>query len=217
MCGRREQVSGRRAFRRSVSRPTTRPALRIRSAAVSRGSAVPFWISKRSSALAVAAGIVVSHCSELAQENWHPMCITRYIFGKLSVNGDVSMVAFMIFITGAAVAMAFFHLVRALIGFTPDFDRETLDEIGHGGGIRRLLLCRPGSARARARQDARPEASRCHCETRWLLSSLFSSGRRPSAYWPWKARGCSCRAGVAGYMLHPENEHRANGTAHGAI
>lgn len=40
------------------------------------------------------------------------------------------MVAFMIFVTGFAVAMAFFHLVRAAIGFTPGFDRETLDEIG---------------------------------------------------------------------------------------
>ena len=40
------------------------------------------------------------------------------------------MVAFMVFVMGAAVAMAIFHLSRALIGFTPDFDRETLDEIG---------------------------------------------------------------------------------------
>ena len=32
------------------------------------------------------------------------------------------MVAFMIFVTGSAVAMAFFYLVRGVIGFTPDFD-----------------------------------------------------------------------------------------------
>jgi hypothetical protein len=40
------------------------------------------------------------------------------------------MVAFMIFVTGAAVAMALFYLIRGLIGFSPDFTRETLDEIG---------------------------------------------------------------------------------------
>lgn len=40
------------------------------------------------------------------------------------------MVAFMVFVTGSALAIALFHLVRGVIGFTPDFDRETLDEIG---------------------------------------------------------------------------------------
>ncbi|QKV18072.1 hypothetical protein [Oricola thermophila] len=36
----------------------------------------------------------------------------------------------LVFFTGVAVAMAMFHLVRAQVGFTPGFDRKTLDEIG---------------------------------------------------------------------------------------
>jgi hypothetical protein len=52
------------------------------------------------------------------------------------------MVAFMIFVTGLAVAMAFFHLVRAVIGFTPDFNRKTLDEIGIPAAF--LIYCCAG-------------------------------------------------------------------------
>lgn len=40
------------------------------------------------------------------------------------------MIELMIFATGAAVAMACFHLIRAVTGFTPAFDRETLHEVG---------------------------------------------------------------------------------------
>ena len=45
------------------------------------------------------------------------------------------MIALMIFATGAAIAMACFHLVRAVTGFTPAFDRATLDEIGFAGAF----------------------------------------------------------------------------------
>lgn len=40
------------------------------------------------------------------------------------------MAVLMIFVTGFALAMALFHLVRGIIGFVPQFDRETLDRIG---------------------------------------------------------------------------------------
>lgn len=40
------------------------------------------------------------------------------------------MIALIIMLTGAAVAMAAFHLARAVTSMTPRFDRETLDEFG---------------------------------------------------------------------------------------
>ena len=40
------------------------------------------------------------------------------------------MVAFMVFVTGAAVSLAFFYLARGFGGFTPEFDRDTLARIG---------------------------------------------------------------------------------------
>lgn len=52
------------------------------------------------------------------------------------------MVTIMIFVTGFAVAMALFYLVRGLTGFTPDFDRETLDEIGLFAAF--LVFCGTG-------------------------------------------------------------------------
>lgn len=52
------------------------------------------------------------------------------------------MVTFMIFVTGLAMAMAFFHLVRGIVGFAPDFDRETLDEIGLIGSF--VVFCCTG-------------------------------------------------------------------------
>lgn len=65
------------------------------------------------------------------------------------------MVAFMIFVTGSAVAMAFFHLVRGMIGFTPDFDRETLDEIGLFAAF--LVFCGAGPVLlVRALEKAEP-------------------------------------------------------------
>lgn len=52
------------------------------------------------------------------------------------------MVALMIFVAGSAVAMAFYHLARAVTGITPAFDRETLDEIGLLGAF--LVFCSTG-------------------------------------------------------------------------
>ncbi|WP_223479288.1 hypothetical protein [Oricola indica] len=40
------------------------------------------------------------------------------------------MVAFMVFVTGAAVSLAFFYLARGFGGFTPGFDRDTLARNG---------------------------------------------------------------------------------------
>ena len=67
------------------------------------------------------------------------------------------MVAFMVFATGAAVAMALFHLVRAVIGFTPAFDRETLDEIGMPAAF--AVFCGAGPVLlARAFERAEPDS-----------------------------------------------------------
>lgn len=52
------------------------------------------------------------------------------------------MVTLFVFVTGFALAMALFHLVRALVGFTPDFSRETLDEIGILGAF--FVYCGTG-------------------------------------------------------------------------
>ena len=65
------------------------------------------------------------------------------------------MVAFMVFATGAAVAMALFHLVRAVIGFTPGFNRETLDEIGMAAAF--AVFCGAGPVLlVRALETAEP-------------------------------------------------------------
>ena len=40
------------------------------------------------------------------------------------------MIAFMVFVTGAAVSLAVFFLGRGFAGFTPEFDRETVDRVG---------------------------------------------------------------------------------------
>lgn len=52
------------------------------------------------------------------------------------------MVLLLVFFTGVAVAMAIFHLVRGLVGFTPGFDRKTLDQIGHVNAF--LVYCCTG-------------------------------------------------------------------------
>ena len=52
------------------------------------------------------------------------------------------MIAFMVFVTGAAISLAVFFLGRGLAGFTPDFDRETLDRVGLLGGF--ALYCGAG-------------------------------------------------------------------------
>lgn len=40
------------------------------------------------------------------------------------------MMALIVLATGVAVSLSFFHLARGLAGFTPAFDRDTLDRIG---------------------------------------------------------------------------------------
>jgi len=52
------------------------------------------------------------------------------------------MIAFMVFVTGAAISLAVFFLGRGLAGFTPDFDRETLDRVGLVGAF--ALYCGAG-------------------------------------------------------------------------
>ncbi|GAB4357063.1 MAG: hypothetical protein Kow0026_17180 [Oricola sp.] len=65
------------------------------------------------------------------------------------------MVTLAVFVTGSAVALAFFHLVRGVIGFTPDFDRETLDRIGIPAAF--LVFCCTGPVLlVRALEKARP-------------------------------------------------------------
>ena len=45
------------------------------------------------------------------------------------------MIAFMIFVAGAAVSLSVFFLGRGLAGFSPDFNRHTLDRIGLAAGF----------------------------------------------------------------------------------
>lgn len=52
------------------------------------------------------------------------------------------MIAFMVFVTGAAISLAVFFLGRGLAGFTPEFDRETLDRVGLVGAF--ALYCGAG-------------------------------------------------------------------------
>ena len=52
------------------------------------------------------------------------------------------MIAFMVFVTGAAVSLAVFFLGRGLAGFTPEFDRKTLDKVGLVGAF--ALFCGAG-------------------------------------------------------------------------
>jgi len=52
------------------------------------------------------------------------------------------MIAFMVFVTGTAVSLAVFFLGRGLAGFTPDFDRQTLERVGLVGGF--ALFCGAG-------------------------------------------------------------------------
>lgn len=52
------------------------------------------------------------------------------------------MIAFMVFVTGAAVSLAVFFLGRGFAGFTPDFDRETVDRVGLVGAF--TLYCGAG-------------------------------------------------------------------------
>lgn len=40
------------------------------------------------------------------------------------------MIAFMIFVAGAAVSLSVFFLGRGMTGFSPHFDRRTLDRVG---------------------------------------------------------------------------------------
>ncbi|MAZ15469.1 MAG: hypothetical protein CL535_03940 [Ahrensia sp.] len=52
------------------------------------------------------------------------------------------MIAFMVFVTGAAVSLAVFFLGRGFAGFTPEFDRETVDRVGLIGAF--ALFCGSG-------------------------------------------------------------------------
>ena len=52
------------------------------------------------------------------------------------------MIAFMVFVTGMAVSLAVFFLAQGLAGFTPQFDRETLDRVGLVGAF--VLYCGAG-------------------------------------------------------------------------
>lgn len=52
------------------------------------------------------------------------------------------MIAFMVFVTGAAISLAVFFLGRGLAGFTPEFDRETLERVGLVGSF--ALFCGAG-------------------------------------------------------------------------
>ena len=52
------------------------------------------------------------------------------------------MIAFMVFVTGASISLAVFFLGRGLAGFTPEFDRETLDRVGLVGAF--ALFCGAG-------------------------------------------------------------------------
>lgn len=63
------------------------------------------------------------------------------------------MIVFMVFVTGAAVSLAIFHLGRGLTGFTPEFDRRTVERIGRGAAF--ALYCGAGPVLlVRALQDA---------------------------------------------------------------
>jgi hypothetical protein len=45
------------------------------------------------------------------------------------------MFVLFVFLTGAAVAFAFYYLVKAVTGEAPGFDRETLDRLGFLGAF----------------------------------------------------------------------------------
>ena len=52
------------------------------------------------------------------------------------------MIAFMVFVTDAAVSLAVFFFGRGFAGFTPDFDRKTVDRVGLVGAF--TLFCGAG-------------------------------------------------------------------------
>ena len=52
------------------------------------------------------------------------------------------MTVFLVFVIGVTVSFACFFLIRALTGFTPAFDRRTIEEIGLPGAF--LTYCCAG-------------------------------------------------------------------------
>lgn len=82
------------------------------------------------------------------------------------------MIAFMVFVTGAAVSLAVFFLGRGLAGFTPEFDRETLERVGLLGGI--ALYCGAGPVLlVRALEQAAAERPSVMLRNTAFLTLLF--------------------------------------------
>lgn len=52
------------------------------------------------------------------------------------------MIAFMVFVTGAAVSLSVFYLGIGLAGFSPGFDRRTVDRVGWAAAF--MFYCGAG-------------------------------------------------------------------------